>query len=128
MAQTKEGKFYSKVREDIKKMPSTKITKIQQVGRVGDMDIVLCVNGHYVEIEMKKDGKTCPEPLQMWSLQEANRCRGYGFIAFPAVWDELYKLLLWMSGTDIPRLEVPRCLLLRPIKSGPRSSPMLVSE
>jgi len=126
MAATPEGRFYMKARADLATLPSTKFTKIQQVGRVGDSDIMLCVAGHYVEIELKKDSRTWPDPLQLWNLHEANRCLGYGFVGHPSNWDELFSFLQFLAGTEKERLEVPRCLKLRPIKPGVKpSSPLL---
>lgn len=128
MPKKKETIFLAKVQKDLRKLPSTKFTKIQQVGRTGDVDVIMCVNGHYVEMELKKSSKEWPEPLQMWNLHESNRCNGYGLIAFPANWDVVFDFLLYISGMDVPRAEIPRCLNLRPIKRGVKPSQMPLPE
>lgn len=50
--------------------------------RVGVPDILACVNGHFVAIEVKSTtGK--PSELQLYHLDEIQKAGGYSFLLYP---------------------------------------------
>ena len=60
--------------------------------RAGIPDIIACVNGHFVAIELKgSDGK--PSELQKYNIRRINECNGTGVILYPEQF-ETFKLLI----------------------------------
>ena len=59
----------------------------------GIPDILACVNGRFVAIEVKaEDGR--PSPLQLYNVEEIKRCGGVAVIVKPSQFDELKELLI----------------------------------
>lgn len=110
----KESKFYyARVRPDLLGLPNTRVRRIEQHSIVGDPDVDLCVNGWSVDIELKKDVSSKPRPLQVFNVAETVRAGGYGFIAHPGNWSDIYKFLRLLANTKhSKKLEVPVCLKL----------------
>jgi hypothetical protein len=118
----RESHFWRRVKKDLAKLPSTKIVRVEQDSINGTPDVILCISGHYVEIELKRNHTCEPTPLQRWNLEEANRCEGYAFVGHPSNWEELFDFLLLLAGVEITRLEIPKCLKLPPSKRKIKSS------
>lgn len=56
--------------------------------RAGVPDIICCVNGKFVAIEVKAaNGR--PTPLQIMNIQEINRCGGMAIIVYPKDFENL---------------------------------------
>ena len=50
--------------------------------RVGVPDIIACVNGHFVAVEVKaENGK--PSELQLYHLDEIRKAAGHAFLLYP---------------------------------------------
>jgi len=85
-----ETHFKEKVAADLKKLgPLIWFEKIQQFGKVGTPDFLLCVNGYFVALELKKDAKEDPKPLQTHKLNRIKKARGRAFVAHPDNWNEI---------------------------------------
>lgn len=64
----------------------------------GIPDILCCLNGRFLGIEVKQEsGK--PSELQEFHLQEINKIKGLGILAYPSGFDEL-KEIIDMVGED----------------------------
>ena len=60
--------------------------------RSGVPDILACVNGHFLGIEVKAThGK--PSPLQIYNQQKIIESGGTAVIAYPADWEKLKKII-----------------------------------
>jgi Holliday junction resolvase len=60
--------------------------------KAGIPDILACVNGHFVAIELKgTNGK--PSELQKYNIRRINECNGTGVILYPEQF-ETFKLLI----------------------------------
>jgi len=60
--------------------------------KAGIPDILACVNGHFVAIELKgTNGK--PTELQKYNIRRINECNGTGVILYPEQF-ETFKLLI----------------------------------
>jgi hypothetical protein len=85
-----ETKFrQNKVIPFLRTLKNTAYFAIQQVAKRGDPDFLLCVNGLFVGLELKKDEKTEPDPLQKSKhryIQEKGG--GYVLVACPENWEE----------------------------------------
>lgn len=59
----------------------------------GIPDILACVNGRFVAIEVKaEDGR--PSPLQLYNIEAIKKCGGVAVIVKPSQFDELKELLI----------------------------------
>lgn len=81
-----ETNFKEKVLADLKSLPKTWAEKIQQVAKHGTPDILACVNGHFVAIELKKDAKAKLDQLQLYKLQKIVEAGGTSILAHPGNW------------------------------------------
>lgn len=67
--------------------------------RAGVPDILACVNGHFVAIEVKaENGK--PTELQKWNVKQINKCKGVGLILYPKDWDWFVMAMNSLLGGD----------------------------
>lgn len=60
--------------------------------RVGVPDILACVGGRFVGIELKGRGGR-PSAIQLWHCSEINRCGGVAVVAWPQDFEQLKELL-----------------------------------
>ncbi len=59
---------------------------IQQVAISGTPDILLCMRGKFVALELKKDEHTEPEELQKFKLSEIKKHGGIALVVHPKNW------------------------------------------
>lgn len=60
--------------------------------RAGVPDILACVNGHFVAIEVKaENGK--PTELQKWNVEQIKKSGGIALILYPADWERFAALI-----------------------------------
>lgn len=96
MAKKPETLFKERVLPLIKALPNTWAVKIQQVAIRGTPDIIACVNGHFVAIELKTDiGKI--DKLQQYTLGSIKNANGLAYVVSPKNWDDLYVKLVVLS-------------------------------
>lgn len=66
----------------------------------GIPDILACVNGYFVAIEVKApNGK--PSELQLYNLREIEKAGGYAFLLYPDQWEDFKEFIDEMV---VPRL------------------------
>lgn len=88
-----EKQFEKQVKEFLKSH-NIWFTKIWGGGfqKSGIPDLICCVNGHFVAIEIKgPNGK--PTELQKYNIKKINECNGTGVILYPEQF-ETFKLLI----------------------------------
>lgn len=90
-----------------------KYIKIQQVSLNGDPDLVVCVNGFYVELELKKDSKAKVAKLQIYELMRTVSSGGAGVLCYPENFEEVKEFLINISKATYSRRKVPECLKLK---------------
>ena len=89
----KETLFKEKVQDDLRKIPNCWFVKVQQVSVRGTPDILACVNGVFVAIELKTEtGKL--EELQEYNLRKIQDARGIAFVIIPGTWRYHLEVLL----------------------------------
>lgn len=60
--------------------------------KVGVPDILACVNGRFVAVEVKApNGK--PSPIQLWNIEEIKKSNGIALVLYPKDFDK-FKLLV----------------------------------
>ena len=58
--------------------------------KVGTPDILACVNGHFVAVEVKaENGK--PSELQLYHIEQIQKAGGYGIILYPKDFEKFKK-------------------------------------
>lgn len=99
-----ESKFKQKVLKDLKKLPNCYVLKTQERARRGVLDLIICLSGLYVSIELKIPGEE-PTALQRVNIKRVKRAGGIAFWTDPGAWPghlELLKGLLGGQGTAAP--------------------------
>ena len=113
MTRKDESKFYDRIRPLLLGLPNTRVRRVEQHSISGDPDLNLCINVWTVDLELKKDQKEKPAPLQLFNLEDTIRAGGYGLLAHPDNWDDVYKFLQRLAYSQpTKRIKVPSCLQL----------------
>lgn len=69
--------------------------------KAGVPDILTCVNGHFLAIEVKaQNGK--PSERQMYNIRKIRAAGGYAIILYPSAWEE-FKNFVEDLAHDTPR-------------------------
>ena len=80
----------------------------------GIPDILACVNGHFIGIEVKaENGK--PSPLQIYHCEEIRKAGGFAFILYPSGFED-FKQFVYGLSCDEFTTEMP--LILKGEKNG----------
>jgi hypothetical protein len=88
-----ETQFKEQVQRDLKDMdPNGYYLKTQERGRKGVPDMLICLQGDFVAIELKRDGEV-PTKLQQLQLDKISRANGTAFAASPETWDAQLAIL-----------------------------------
>lgn len=87
-----ESHFKDCVIRDLRSVPDTWFYKTQEVGRKGIPDIIACIKGKFVAIELKREGNK-PTPLQDLTLTRIRATKGLAFWTSPSQWPEHRKML-----------------------------------
>lgn len=93
-----ETRFKNRIRPLLKALPNTWLTKTQQRALRGTPDFLMCVNGRFVALELKKSSKEKPDPLQLHNLELIQKAGGVGLVVFPENWNEVYDQLKTIAG------------------------------
>ena len=87
-----ESRFKEKVLRGLRALPGCFAEKIQQRSIRGTADIIACIRGWYVALELKVGaGKT--DPLQDYVLESVRDAGGLAFVVTPESWDETLRML-----------------------------------
>lgn len=82
----------------LKTLLNTWYEPIQQMGISGSPDLLLCINGRFVALELK-DVKGQTSKLQAFKLSEVRRANGVTFVASPLNWKEVRQQLSIMDSS-----------------------------
>lgn len=70
--------------------------------RSGVPDILACVNGYFVGIEVKAQNGH-PSELQLYNAEQIRKAGGFSFIVYPSGYDELIKIIDGLRREDFTR-------------------------
>ena len=89
-----EKQFQTKVIKHLKSLPKTWFFKVWGGGfqRSGIPDIIACVNGVFVAIELKAEVGKATE-LQMLNVRQINAAGGIAIILYPAGFESFKKII-----------------------------------
>ena len=77
-----------------------------QFTKSGVPDILACVNGYFVGIEVKaQNGK--PSELQLYNVQRINNAGGYAFVLYPSAFEDFKKFIDGLVYGDISGITIP---------------------
>lgn len=93
-----ETRFKLRVHKDLKTLRNKWIHKTQEVSKIGIPDFLLCINGNFVAIELKKDDTEKPSKLQEYNLSQIALASGTSFVACPENWDVIFHELRVLDG------------------------------
>ena len=92
MAKKPETLLKERVIPVLKALPQAWVCKIQQVTKRGTPDILMCLGGIFVAIELKsEDGELAP--LQVYNIEKIASCGGIAMIITPHNFDASMKFL-----------------------------------
>lgn len=91
-----ERQLKEKVLRDLKTLPHCWFIKTQERGRVGTPDILICLRGRFVAIELKQEGKAAT-PIQRLTLDKIMAANGIAFESSPSQWVEQFNILKGLS-------------------------------
>lgn len=77
-----EGKVQDRLMKELRKIPDSDWTKPTITNKVGCADILGDIQGIAVYIEVKKDEKTKPEPIQLYRINKALQRGAVSFSTF----------------------------------------------
>lgn len=92
-----ETKFKNKVLVALRALPNVWLVKVQQVGLRGTPDILACVGGHFVALELKRDAALPADPLQAHQLDAIRKAGGSAFVAAPQNWPTVLAYLAQLA-------------------------------
>lgn len=85
-----ETKFRERIRPLLAALPNSWWESIQQKTINGTPDILGCINGHFVAIELKSErGKV--SKLQAYKLEQIRKANGIAISIKPSEWNEFYE-------------------------------------
>lgn len=82
-------------------LPRSWWLKTQMVAILGIPDILGCINGHFVALELKKDGFCKASALQAWALRCIIKAGGLGLVVSPENWDQAYNFLEKIASAEL---------------------------
>ena len=87
-----ETAFKVKVMKDLATLEDCWVLKTQEKGRHGTPDLLICLKGIFVAIELKAE-KGVTTKLQEYTLQKIRDAKGYGIISKPSLWQTQFEIL-----------------------------------
>lgn len=92
MPQKPETIFRAKVVKDLQSIPQIAIFSIQQRTIIGDPDLMICLKGLFIGLELKSVNGNATK-LQQYKLDKIRQAKGLAFIVFPDNWGEIFNEL-----------------------------------
>ena len=109
MAKNPETKFKEKVLDDLHTLKNIWFFKSQEVSVRGIPDVLICVNGLFVAIELKATATSKTDVLQRYNLRKiADVARGRSFLAYPGNWQDIFSALAVLSEREVNHHAIAR--------------------
>lgn len=93
MSHKEESNFYKRIKGKLESLPNTWFVRVQQIATRGTPDILLCVNGSFVALELKKGPKAARSETQKYNIKKITEAGGYAEFLDPDNWDAVYQKL-----------------------------------
>lgn len=92
MAKQAETVFKERVLKRLNKIRTAFPEKIQQVGKIGTPDILMCMSGLFVAIETKTDRGRL-SAIQEYKLSKVTKCGGIAIVMTPKNFEKYCEIL-----------------------------------
>jgi len=94
MAKKPETLFKEKIRPQLDALKNSWWVKTQMRSIRGIPDLLGCVNGYFIALELKTDDKRSElAPLQGYILRKITKAGGIALEVTPETWDDTYQIL-----------------------------------
>lgn len=100
MAKKAETVFKERVTAALDRLSYCWYEKIQQVTIRGTPDLIACINGKFIAIELKASAEAKIDEIQKYKLQQIKNARGYAIIVHPGNWVEVLEVLTRLSSSS----------------------------
>jgi len=89
----KEKSFENKIKRYLKERGAYRVKYHgNYYSENGTPDILACVNGYFLAIEVKADnGK--PTPLQLVKIEDIRKAGGFAYVVYPSGWEKLKDII-----------------------------------
>lgn len=75
------------------------------IQREGIPDLLICCNGYFLGVELKRDtGK--PSELQLWNIDQIRKANGIAFVLYPSAFDEFKDLIHLLKEVTVKHSEM----------------------
>lgn len=90
-----EKTFENEIKKFLNKLPNTWYFKVWSgpYSKSGIPDIIACINGHFVALEVKAENGRASE-LQKRNIRLINECKGQAYIVYPNDFETLKERLV----------------------------------
>lgn len=102
MAKKPETVFKDRIRPHLNALPNSWFVKVQQRGIRGTPDLLGCVNGLFVALELKESHRARIDALQIYTLEMIRKCGGNALVVCPENWEEVHELLKILAQRSVP--------------------------
>lgn len=98
-----EKRFENKIKEFISQQNGWYVKFFaNKMTKVGVPDILACINGYFIGIEVKSDSGE-PSKLQIRQCQLIREAGGFSFIVYPSGFEKLKKIIMGLRHDDFDR-------------------------
>lgn len=97
MARKPETVFWNRIKNKLKSIPNSYWEKTEAGANVGVPDVIGCVNGRYVAMELKKSPTAKRHAMQIHKINKIKKSGGIGLFVYPENWEETYQFLMVLS-------------------------------
>lgn len=92
-----ESRFQKKVLSYLNELPNTYCFKKEAAAIRGIPDIIACVNGMFVALELKRSNKHKATELQAYTIELINSSKGFATVCNPENFDQVKIVLEGMA-------------------------------
>lgn len=93
-----ESRLKQKVLKDLRAIPRCYCVKIQQVAIRGVPDILACISGEFVALELKASEDAPITVQQELHIDQINKAYGHAYVVHPANWAFVLTKLIGISS------------------------------
>lgn len=111
MSKKPETRFKERILPALRALRASWVVKTQMLAILGIPDILMCLNGHFVALELKKGGRAArdkrPSKLQGHILSKIRNAGGTGILVTPQNWPQVFTYLERLSERSSDVVPLP---------------------
>lgn len=93
-----EKNFQARVNKKLKTLKRTWFVKVSDRVKNGIPDVLMCIDGTFVAMELKRSGAHSATPLQRHTLAQILDAGGRTYLVYPENFDLVFEELVEMAG------------------------------